>query len=139
MHDRTGWTKGATGNVSIRRRDGTEKTYKNLVEFMRPCATCAENFSIFVTPKIAAGHADSNSFGLKNCEKHRRSSIRKAEPELEKLRMANAVMKEELSGLYGRLSEMFDETQRLKARLAKYELQPAMEAQAALTFPWSTQ
>lgn len=116
MHDRTGWTRGATGEVKLMIK-GREKTYKNLVEFKRPCASCGELFAIYVTPKIANEQADSNSFGLKNCEKHRRSSIRDVQPELEKLRMENNTMRAELKGVY--------------ARLAQYELAPAKKAAAA--------
>lgn len=139
MHDRTGWTRGASnGDVQIKNnRTGAMKTYKNLVEFKRPCAMCGEPFAIYVTRKIANGEADSNSFGLKNCEQHRRSSIREVQPELETLRTTNATMKSELAGLYERGNAQFGEIQELKARLAKYELQPAMEAAARpLAFPW---
>lgn len=144
-HDRTSWTRGTAGEIKI-----GNKTYKNLVEFTRPCVTCREPFSIFVTHKIADGAADSNNFGLKNCEKHRRSSVREIGPELETLGMINNTMKAELEGLYERVKLQSAEIQELKARLAKYELQPAMEAMArdapfqvrghdaapALTFPW---
>lgn len=127
MHDREEWTRGGSGPKVIK-----GKTYKNLSEFMRPCATCGEPFSIFVTGKIASGHADSNSFGLKNCEKHRRN---KAGSELDAVTMANSVMKEELAGLYVRNKDLFAEVQVLKARLAVYELPAAMAAQAG-KMPW---
>ena len=121
-HDRSEWTRGRSGELQIKNR-----TYKDLVEFTRPCASCGKPFSIFVTSKIAAGQADSNSFGLKNCPEHRRNTRTADTSETEALRMANSVMKAELDGLY--------------ARLAQYELQPAMKARAAsdgLTFPWQT-
>lgn len=120
MHDRTAWTRGTTGPHKIK-----NKTYNNLVQFTRKCASCENTFSIFVTPKIADGHADSNSFGLKNCAEHRRQSIPRAgdETELATLRMANKVMKQELDGLY--------------ERLAQYELPAAMRNHAAQTkMPW---
>lgn len=151
-HDRTGWIRGGTGEVTLQRPGKAPKSYKNLTEFKRPCASCGENFSIFVTRKIADGGADSNSFGLRNCEKHRRVPLRAAGPELEELRMANRTMKEELAALYKRDQEHFAEVQQLKAQLAKYELQPAMmefargavvrdlafdvDVAPALTFPW---
>jgi hypothetical protein len=68
MRDREGWEKGNSGEQVV-----NGKTYKNLTQFTRKCATCGEPFSIYVTRKIASGHADSNSFGLKNCERHRRN------------------------------------------------------------------
>lgn len=146
MHDRTGWLRGRAGEHKIKNR-----TYKNLVEFTRQCATCEQPFSIFVTEKIANGHADSNSFGLKNCPEHRRTPIRPDNgPEMDKLRMANQIMREELEGLYARDKELFAENQVLKARLASYEgvtlnassLEDALVAvrtDPALTFPWGSQ
>lgn len=143
MHDRTGWTKGRAGPKVIKGRE-----YTNLVEFSRPCATCQKIFSIFVTNKIAAGHADSNSFGLKNCDQHRRNKA-SDDAELNTLRTANVTMREELSALYARDKAQFEEAQALKARLALYELPLAMEAAGNpsdgdksanagdnLTFPW---
>lgn len=47
------------------------RSYRNMARFERPCATCGENFPIFVTQKVADGGASSNNFGMKNCEKHR--------------------------------------------------------------------
>lgn len=144
MHDRSEWTKGTAGEVTLEVR-GKNRTYKNLTPFSRPCAACGEMFSIHVTEKIAAGHADSNSFGLKNCEKHRRSNGAQVNhAELDKLRMINGTMKAELEGLYTRDAEHFAEVQTLKARLARYELPAALNAVAEsggleprpLTFPW---
>ncbi len=125
MRDRDGWIRGDGAPVRVK-----NKLYKHLVEFKRPCAHCAEPFSIFVTRKIADGEADSNSFGLRNCEKHRRNSI--PNPMTEETVMANNVMREELDGCYKTIAD-------LKARLAQYELAPAMAARAALTkpFPWA--
>ncbi len=68
--------------------------------------TCEKLFSIFVTAKIANGHADSNSFGLKNCEEHRRNKPAADLTEIEVLRTANVTMREELTGLYARNKEM---------------------------------
>lgn len=113
MHDRTEWLRGPPGPKTIKGRE-----YKNLTEFSRRCATCEAPFSIYVTDKIAAGHADSNSFGLKNCPEHRRTATRADNGEVEQLRMANSVMRQELEGLYARDKELFAENQELKARLA---------------------
>jgi hypothetical protein len=125
MHDRSAWVRGAAGETKI-----GKKNYKNLTEFSRPCVTCGKPFSIFVTPKIAAGISDSNSFGLKNCEEHRRSAVRDV-GDIEALRSANNTMRLELDALYRTVGE-------LRERLATYELQPAMERAASpLTFPWT--
>lgn len=145
MHDRTEWSRGRTGDFELLTRTGKKKSYKNLTEFTRRCATCDKPFAIYVTSKIAAGQADSNSFGLKNCEEHRRSAIRTVSDE--SLLMANNTMKEELKGLYGRVNDLVAEIAVLKASLAKYELPAAMQVAAAewtpekqnslpLTFPW---
>ena len=128
MRRRDGWERASTGAQTIK-----GKAYRKLVEFTRPCATCEKPFSIFVTEKIANGHADSNSFGLKNCEVHRRN---KAAPDLgeqEKLRTANVTMSEELAGLYASNRDLFAELQVIKARLARYELPAAMAAQEHTT------
>lgn len=131
MHDRSAWTRGRTGETEI-----NGHTYKNLTEFYRPCATCGNNFSIYVTGRVAAGHADSNSFGLKNCEEHRRNRP-KSDSDGPKLHAANVTMAEELKGLYARVQEQFEEIQRLKARLALYEL-PAAFAAAQTEQPFTT-
>lgn len=120
MRDRTIWEKGVTGPQTI-----NGHTYKNLTRYTRRCVSCGEPFSIFVTAKIAAGHADSNSFGLTTCEKHRRNKT--STSELDTLRTANATMKDELAGLYERVRD-------LEARLAKYELPSALrQEQTAAT------
>lgn len=122
MRDRSEWTEGRTGEHKI-----GKKTYKALTEFTRPCVTCGERFSVFVTKKIADGLADSNSFGLKNCEKHRRTVNAAEVAHAETTSMANSVMKAELDGLYSRNAVLEKQNADLKARLAVYELQPAME------------
>ena len=143
------------------------RTYRNMARFERPCATCGDNFPIFVTHKVADGGASSNNFQLKNCEKHRmkrvpfngeasaaapsdkpatgfpRTTVQNGKyvtenavaDEIDQLRMANNVMKEELDGLYTRNKELFAEIQVLKAQLAKYELGPAMAAMQN-KMPW---
>lgn len=134
MHNRSEWLRGSPGPKTIKGRE-----YKNLVEFSRKCQTCEAPFSIYVTSKIAAGHADSNSFGLKNCPDHRRNKTGAQGVEVEQLRMANNIMRQELEGLYARDKDLFAENQALKARLATYELQGAMATFGgvpALTFPW---
>jgi hypothetical protein len=105
MRDRTGWTRGA---ADLGRK-------KNLVEFSRPCATCGKPFSILVTKKIASGKADSNSFGLKNCEEHRRGTAPKRDLEAE------------IAILQKRDKELFAENMALKAKLAALEK----------LFPWN--
>jgi hypothetical protein len=108
MRDRTDWTRTAEG---LGRK-------KNLVQFSRPCATCGNSFSIVVTKKIADGKADSNSFGLKNCEEHRRGT--KPASDLETMRAELAVLKQ-------RDKELFAENQALKAKIAALEN----------NFPWA--
>ena len=126
MHDRSEWVEAPAGPVRIK-----NKTYTNLVEFTRRCATCNAPFSIYVTKKIACGEADSNNFGYKNCELHRKSPVRGvASPELETLRMQNQVMKEELTGLYAKIRDLTD-------RLALYELPAAMQEVSKNSFPWA--
>lgn len=80
MHDRSGWEQSGTGPRYIRGRN-----YPKLCEFKRPCATCGESFSIYVTPRIAEGLADTNSFALRNCELHRRGKVKIAENKSEKM------------------------------------------------------
>jgi hypothetical protein len=74
MQDRSAWTRVAEGPKYLRGRD-----YLHLIEFRRPCSTCGEPFSIFVTRRIADGEADTNSFGLVNCDAHRRTRKDKGE------------------------------------------------------------
>lgn len=124
MHDRSEWTRGTAGPKVIGSRE-----YKNLIDFSRPCAACGEPFSIYVTAKIANGHADSNSFALKNCPQHRRNRSAADNNELETLRTANVTMREELTGLYEQVRLQFEELQVAKAKLAKYELAPLMAAE----------
>lgn len=126
-HSRERWERGPTGPVKIK-----GKSYPKLVEFSRPCMTCGKPFSIFVTEKIADGHADSNSFGLKNCEDHRRNKSTVDTVETEMLRTANATMSAELTAAYTQIRE-------LQARLNKYELRAALsemfKEQSLGTFP----
>lgn len=147
MQSREGWTRAESGPKVIK-----GKTYKSLTEFIRSCSVCNRPFSIYVTDKIASGIADSNSFGLRNCEEHRRSRTVADNTELEALRSYKGTTAEELKALYVRNSELFNEVQVLKARLATYELKPMFEtfnSQTAigcetvqnttdsnLTFPW---
>ncbi len=126
MHSRNGWERGNTGPTKIK-----NKTYPKLVEFSRPCATCGQKFSVFVTEKIADGHADSNSFGLKNCEDHRRNRTAADNTEVEMLRTANKTMTDELTAAYSQIRTL---TESLK----KYELQPALAALAADIRPLET-
>jgi len=102
------------------------RKYRNLVLFTRPCATCGERFGIYVSQAVADGHKSNNNFGLKNCEAHRTSAVDKAE--VVALRTANATMQEELKGLYARNKLLFEELQTYKAKVAQYELGPAMAA-----------
>lgn len=117
MRDRSEWRQGVTGPVQIGR-----KRYPRLAEFSRPCVACKQRFSIYVTEKIAEGLADSNNFGLKNCEEHRRGGN---PAELDSLRSKDKVMSDELSGLYETIRE-------LRERLAKHELRTSTREK----MPW---
>jgi len=124
---RAGWDR-MPGTHDI--DNGKGKTYRGLVRFERPCATCQEPFAIHVTQSTADGEASNSGFGLRNCEKHRMKMVPAGTGisvvEAEKLRTANATMKEELTGLYARNSALHAENQVLKSKLATYEL-PTME------------
>lgn len=131
MHDRTEWTKGNSGPQTIK-----GKSYKELTEFTRPCATCGEPFSIYVTKKIANGHADSNSFGLKNCEKHRRNKPAVDNDEIEELKRVNAVLLASLADAEKLVAQAYAELDALKA---KYELPGALQRTAEASkekMPW---
>lgn len=104
--------------------------YKNLVRFVRPCASCGEPFAIFVSQAVANGNATNNNFGLKNCELHRQTMVDKNE--VEKIRSANVTMAAELTAVYARNKTLFEEMQVIKARLAQYELTPALAAAGAV-------
>ena len=112
MRDRTEWTRGDGGA-------------KNTVEFSRPCVTCGKPFSIFVSKRIASGDADSNSFGLKNCEEHRRGKAPASD--LETMRAELAILKQ-------RDKEQFAEIQELKAKIAALEIETANYKK---DYPWS--
>ena len=135
MPSKDGWTLERDHNkITL-----GKKEYRNMEEWTRPCGVCGEKFNIYVR---ANGGMVNSSFGLKTCKEHRGQKIVGGvldTEELEKLRMANKVMKDELDGLYARNSALFAEVQILKAenetlrnKFAPYELQPAMERQAAL-------
>lgn len=100
------------------------KKYRNLALYTRACATCGTRFGIYVSQAVADGHKSNNNFGLKNCEQHRTSAVDRADAVA--LRTANATMRDELTGLYARNKAIFEELQQCKARLATYELGPAM-------------
>ena len=108
-----------------------KKQYRNMEEWSRPCGICAEKFSIFV--RTNNNGTVNSSFGLRTCKQHRGEKITGGivaadMPAMETLKMANKCMTEELDGLYA-------ENKDLKTRLARYELQPAMEA-AQNKMPW---
>lgn len=122
--------------------------YIHLYRVTRPCATCSAEISLDVTKKALQGSTKNAGLLLRNCPQCRAerkaggpgSRGGKSRPtvdapatpvqadtgELERLRMMVATMKAELDPLYARVREQFEEIQQLKARLAKYELQPAM-------------
>jgi hypothetical protein len=87
-----------------------------LTEFKRPCGVCGNKFSIYVTRRIADGHADSNAFGLVNCELHRRKLTGNSEKAV--LRSKDRVMTQELNGLYVIERELRAEVMKLLAENA---------------------
>ena len=134
MPSKDGWTLERDHNkITL-----GKKEYRNMEEWARPCGVCGEKFNIYVR---ANGGMVNSSFGLKTCKEHRGQKIVGGvldTEELEKLRMANNVMKDELDGLYARNAALFAELQIVKAenatlrnKFAPYELQPAMERAAA--------
>lgn len=124
MRDRTAWTRVTEDSGVVRGRK-----YRDLVQFTRKCKSCGKPFSIYVTPRIASGDADSNQFGMANCEEHRGGRNSPGQAEIDRLRNQNALMKEELDGAYARIKD-------LQARLSRYELAPAMQ-KVAEKFPWA--
>jgi len=110
-HDRSPWER--CGDKSHYANGGR---YRQLTEFKRPCGVCSEKFSIYVTRKIADGHADSNAFGLVNCELHRRKLQGNSEKAV--LRSKDRVMTQELNGLYAIERELRAEVMKLLAENA---------------------
>lgn len=104
------------------------KTYRNLVLFTRPCATCGAKFGIYVTQAVAEGHKSNNNFGLKNCEVHRSGTADREE--LSALRFYKQTTAAELTELYARNKALFEELQVCKAKLAQFDLPAMMEAGA---------
>jgi hypothetical protein len=140
-----------------------KKQYRNMEEWSRPCAACAKPFSIFV--RMNTTGINSN-FGYRNCKDHRGQKVagsiapisnedaeimeewRKVWKECHPLLLPHGLVGvDTFAAAVQRLSDQnvarFSELQPLKAenhdlrmRLAKYELQPALEAQAKI-FPWN--
>jgi hypothetical protein len=125
--------------------------YLHLYRVTRPCGTCSATISLDVSKKALQGFTKNAGLLMKNCPNCRAqrrnggpgsrggtsrptvSNVVAAQPggdeDLERLRMANATMTEELSYLYAELKE-------LKVRLAKYELPAAMAQTAKEKMPW---
>jgi hypothetical protein len=106
--------------------------YIHLYRVMRPCATCGAEISLDVTKKALDGTKKNAGLLLRNCPKcraerkaggvgsrggksrpvagdppgHVVASSADVTEELERLRTANATMKEELDGLYVLLKEL---------------------------------
>lgn len=116
MHDRSPWERcGESPRYGF---------HMKLTEFRRPCGVCGNKFSIHVTRKIADGHADSNAFGLVNCELHRRRPDGTSEKAV--LRSKDRVMTAELDGLYGIERELRAEVMKLLAENAALKNQRKM-------------
>lgn len=117
MPSKEGWTHDLDHDKITLGR----KAYRNMEEWSRPCAVCGEKFSIFVR---ASGGVINSSFGLRTCKVHRGErpgAYGSAAPgEVQTLRSANVTMREELTGLYERMREQFEELQVCKAKLASF-------------------
>lgn len=134
---------GWSGGTPITKRFRGD--FVHLYRLTRPCKSCGAEIKIDVTKRALDGEAKNAGLLLKNCTTCRadrknggvgsRGGTSRPQVETaggaEHLVTANATMKQELVGVYA-------ENRELRARLAKYELQPAMEALASspLTMPW---
>lgn len=144
-HSRDGWTH--VQDHSSVYLDG--KQYRHMREWRRPCVVCEGDVQVF--EKVGAVDANSR-FSNRTCKDHRGMlpaiekgylawskdlrgmvpgpSCVSSEPaaisteELEELRMANKIMKEELSGLYARRNELIAEVEELKKLLAPENKMP---------------
>lgn len=127
MPTRDGWTMDREHEkVQLGR-----KSYRNMEEWSRQCVVCGTKFSIFTRQNA---ESINSSFGLKTCPEHRGQRPTGAGPlehgDFNCVMMANANMTQELAELHAYAKTLFEENQQLKARLAPYELQGAMEAHA---------
>lgn len=95
--------------------------FRNAHRITRECPTCAGTYAIEVTTAALLGSAANHGLALRRCKACRAAlkrggveyAARKEQDgtgadisELERLRAANATMKEELSGLYARNKEL---------------------------------
>lgn len=124
-------------------------SFRSAHRITRPCPTCSGTIELDVTERALEGKATNHGLALRRCKacraalkqgpeayQERKQTVPRVmghpttmnTPELETLKMANKCMTEELDGLYL-------ENKDLKTRLARYELQPAMEA-AQNKMPW---
>lgn len=153
-HSREGWVH-VTDHASTYIEG---KQYKHMREWSRPCAICGGAIAAFekmntvdansrfsnrtckehrgLLPAFEKGfiawNKDAGAIvaGGKCKNSDGTGEIVTADgEELERLRMMVASMKEELDPLYARNKELFAEIQVLKAKMATFLLQPAMEAQ----------
>ncbi len=147
-HNREGWTR-------VAQHDSVQlggKQYRHMEEWSRPCAICETKFSVYEK----SGQVDANSrFSNRTCEAHRGLL-----PAFEKGFIAwdkdagtmtagyacsGAVANDDLATVTKERDEAWEmnvelmtELGKLKARLAKYELQPAMQS-ISEKMPWETQ
>jgi hypothetical protein len=130
--------------------------YIHLYRVVRPCATCGAEISLDVTRKALEGTKKNAGLLLRNCPKCRAERkaggpgsrggksrpaagdapvvVQTAIPaemteELERLRTANATMKEELEGLYTQLKE-------LRERPGEPELLQKSHSENNVKMPW---
>lgn len=113
--------------------------FRNVHRLTRTCPTCSGPIVLDVTEKALRGEAQNHGLALRRCKACRKALkdpvayaavkaqaaavapvvIVEGSQQNNELRMANATMKEELTGLYAVVAE-------LRERLAKYELSEAM-------------
>lgn len=145
-----GWSGGAPVSKHWR------GTFYKLFRVTRPCATCGGIISLDVSRRALEGTAHNAGLRMTNCAECRAEQKAKpggpgsrggmsrpvvTRPERpnsaspDELKMANAVMTQELEGLYATVRELRSTVVELRDRLTLYELQPAMQAVAA-KMPW---
>lgn len=143
-----------------------KKQYRNMEEWSRPCAVCGGKFSIFVRASAASVNASFGLRTCKEHRGQKLgtpgTAVFEQHEELEQLQtwaavwyrtlehvqtkfpdatMQNideraALLIQAADTMHANYQSLFEELQVVKARLARYELQPAMQAMARM--PWES-
>lgn len=133
-----------------------KKQYRNMEEWSRPCAVCAEKFFIYVR---AGAQSVNSSFGLRTCKDHRGQrtgavgsvandeELAAVKKELDEAYEANLELMQQAGGVRKAIHETlglsllgdairYDTVKAaIESLKAKYELQAAVEA-TAKKLPW---